>query len=387
MNLASRSPFRFIMMMSIVSLFADMTYEGARSVTGPFLASLGATGLIVGIVAGFGELVGFGLRYASGVLADRTGRYWFATFAGYAINLLAVPALALTRSWPVAAALIVGERIGRGVRKPTANAMVSYAGSQLGQGWVFGFREAMDQTGATVGPLVVALIIYLHGGFSKAFAVLLIPAALALVALAIARRQYPNPRELDISIPQTGGSQRKAFWIYTIGGAFLAAGFADFALVSFHLSKTHVISNTLIPVLYACAMLVGAATAPFFGRVYDKYGIAIVIAAFFVAAFFAPLVFFGSFWFAVAGIVLWGLGMAAQDALLPSVIASLAPPDKRATALGTFDGVYGVAWFAGSIALGALYDRNIGWLVVFSLVLQIAGGLPMLYVASRSRRD
>jgi hypothetical protein len=186
-----RRAFRFVLLLSIVSLFGDMTYEGARSVSGPFLAALGASGLVVGFVAGFGELIGFAMRYLSGSFADRSRRYWPVAIFGYALNVLCVPALALARTWPAAAALIVGERLGRGIRKPVVGAMLAHAGSELGQGWVFGFREAMDQTGATLGPLIVALILYLHGGFSLAFAVLAVPAVLMLAVLAAARRAYP----------------------------------------------------------------------------------------------------------------------------------------------------------------------------------------------------
>lgn len=385
-QLGQSRAFRLVFILSIVSLFSDMTYEGARSVSGPFFASLGASGLVVGFVAGFGELGGFGLRYISGTIADRTGRYWVAAFTGYIINLFSVPALALARAWPAAAALIVGERLGRGIRKPATDAMISYAGSQLGRGWVFGFREAMDQTGATIGPLLVALILYLHGGFSRAFAVLAIPAVLALVALTIAQRQFPAPRELETAKELSASGQRRTFWIYAAAGACLAAGFADFALVSYHLSKAHIVSNHLIPVLYACAMLVAAACAPVFGRAYDRYGVTVAAVVFGLAALFAPLVFLGSFWIAVAGILLWGLGMGAQDALLPPLIARLAPPERRATTLGTFDGIYGIAWFAGSAVMGALYDVNVVWVVVFSMLLQIGLALPILAFASRSER-
>ncbi|MHB8304675.1 MAG: MFS transporter [Vulcanimicrobiaceae bacterium] len=381
-SLARSHPFRFVFIMSIVSLFADMTYEGARSVSGPFLASLGATGLVVGVVAGFGELAGFGLRYFSGTLADRTGRYWVAAFTGYVINMLSVPALALARGWPAAAALIVTERIGRGVRKPVADAMVSYAGSQLGRGWVFGFRQAMDQTGATIGPLLIALVLYLHGGFGRAFAILIVPALLSLLALTVAQRQFPTPRDLERPPERAPVSQQRAFWIYVAAGSCLAAGFADFALVSYHLSKSHVLPNHVIPVLYACAMLVAAVCAPVCGRAYDRWGIGVVAATFGLAALFAPLVFLGSPWAAITGVLLWGLGMGAQDALLPSIISRLSPPERRASALGTFDGVYGIAWFAGSATMGALYDKSILALVIFSLALQIIVAVPLLFLAA-----
>lgn len=371
--------------MSIVSLFADMTYEGARSVTGPFFAFLGASGAVVGFVAGFGELLGFGLRYASGVAADRTGKYWGTALAGYAINVLAVPALALARTVPGAAALVVGERVGRGIRKPASNALISYAGSELGHGWVFGFREAMDQTGAAIGPILVAVILFYHGGFARAFGVLFVPAALALVALIVAWRRFPVPQHLETKPLAFGGHQQRSFWLYAIAGACLGSGFADFALISFHFARMHIFALGVIPVLYAAAMLIGAIGSPLLGKAYDRYGSIVLVVAFAISAIFAPLAFLGTAWMAIAGVLLWGFGMAAQDTLFPAAIVQLAPADRRATALGTFDAIYGIAWFAGSAVMGLLYDRSFTALVIFSIVLQ-AGGLPFLLLAGRKRR-
>lgn len=375
--------FRFVLLMSIVSLFADTTYEGARSIAGPFLAQLGASGTVVGLVAGVGELFGYGLRSVAGMVADRTGKYWVAAFCGYGINLLSVPALALAGNWPLAAGLLVGERLGRGIRRPAASAMLSHAGSSLGQGWVFGFHEAMDQTGATIGPLSVALVVFLHGGLHRAFAVLLVPAVLSLAFLAVAYREYPSPRDLEAGPALVTRGFSAGYWTYVLAGAFLAAGFADFALISYHFSKAGVVPNALIPVTYAVAMLVGAAAAPLLGRLYDRYGIVVVVVAFALSAAFAPLVFLEkSFWLAEAGVLLWGLGMGAQDGLLVSVIARLAGPDKRATALGIFDTGFGIAWFAGSAVMGVLYDRSLLALVLLSVVLQLLA-LPLFVVASR----
>ncbi|HEY9084496.1 MAG TPA: MFS transporter [Candidatus Tyrphobacter sp.] len=379
------TPFRFVFIFGIVSLFADMTYEGGRSIAGPFLAQLGASGLVVGFIAGFGELLGYGLRVLSGTAADRTRRYWPIAFIGYAVNLLCVPALAIARTWPAAGALLIGERVGRGIRKPSVSAMLSHAGSQIGQGWVFGFHEAMDQVGATVGPLVVAAILALNGGFSMAFGALAIPAVLSLVALGVARFEYPLPGSLEKhAAPSTRGFGSE-YWLYVAAGTCVAAGFADFALVSFHFSKAHVIANHVIPILYAAAMLVGVVASPLFGRLYDRFPLATLLGAFAASALFAPLCFLGGTALAIAGVLFWGLGMAAQETLLPSMIARLTPPDRRATALGAFDGFYGVAWFVGSAAMGALYDRSLLAVVIFSLALQIAA-LPLFLVASRMQR-
>jgi MFS family permease len=381
------SAFRFVFIFGIVSLFADMTYEGGRSVAGPFLSSLGASGLIVGFVAGFGELIGYGLRVLSGNAADRTRRYWPIAFAGYAINVLSVPALALAHTWQVAAGLLIGERFGRGTRKPSVSAMLAHAGSQIGQGWVFGFHELMDQVGATVGPLVVAGVLATHGGFGRAFGVLVIPGVLALITLSIARMQYPVPGKLETRVAVEGGGARrfsKQYWLYAAAGACIAAGFADFALVSFHLSRAHIIANQAIPVLYAAAMLIGAVGAPILGRLYDRFPLQTIVASFVMGALFAPLSFLGGTTLAIIGVLAWGVGMAAQETLLPAIVSKITAANRRATAIGTFDGIYGVAWFAGSAAMGALYDVSLTWLVVFSLVLQIAA-LPLFAVAARTR--
>src|SRR2546422_11468982 len=165
----SRSALQFVVIIGIANFFADFTYEGARGIVGPFLGSLGASAAIVGFVAGLGELMGYGLRSVSGYFADKSHKHWAFAFLGYAINMFAVPALALTRQWPLAASLVVSERVGRGIRKPTVEAMLSYAGKSIGAGWVFGLNEALDQAGATVGPLLVALILYLNGGVLGGF--------------------------------------------------------------------------------------------------------------------------------------------------------------------------------------------------------------------------
>jgi predicted MFS family arabinose efflux permease len=383
----SKTAFRFVLIIGIVNLFADMTYEGGRGIVGPFLGYLGASATIVGFVAGLGELLGYSLRSISGYIADRTHRYWVVIFVGYAINMLAVPALALAGNWPVAAALIIAERTGRAIRRPAVEAMISHAGQSIGRGWVFGLNEALDQGGATVGPLITALVLYLKGGYQEAFAVLLISALLCLGTLCIARIYYPRPHELEersAQALQTRGFPR-AFWIYVAAGTLIAAGFADFSLIAFHFHKAAVVTQSIVPVFYAVAMATGAIVSLVFGRLLDKLGLPVLLLAFFLSALFAPFVFWGGFSLALVGMILWGVGMGAQDSLLKAVLAGVIPVEKRSTAFGVFDTGFGIAWFAGSAAMGLLYDRSIAALIVLSVVLQLAA-LPVLALAERDRR-
>lgn len=381
----TRATLRFVATLGVVNLFADLTYEGARSITGPFLGWLGASAAAVGFVAGFGELAGYGLRSIFGYFTDRTGRYWAAVFLGYCVNLLAVPALALAGNWPAAAALIVAERTGRAIRKPAVEALLAEAGSMLGHGWVFGLNEALDQAGATLGPLIVAYVLWRRGGYRHAFAALLGSAILCLATIAVARLLYPTGR------PRPTGKPRwalegfgRSYWVFAAGAALIAAGFADFSLIGFHFQKQGVVAPGVIPVFYSAAMATGAIGALALGWLLDRFGRPVLAVAFALPLLFPPLVFLGGFGAALAGIILWGLGMAAQDALLKATLARTVPADRRSTGFGVFDTIFGVAWFAGSAALGCLYEHSILSAVIFSVVLQ-ALGIPVLLAATRKR--
>jgi MFS family permease len=330
--------------------------------------------------------MGYGLRSISGYFADKTHRYWLFAFTGYAINLLAVPALALAGQWPLAAGLVIAERTGRGIRKPTVEGMLSYAGKSIGAGWVFGLNEALDQTGATIGPLLVALVLYLNGGYRTGFGVLLIPALLCLGILVVARLLYPRPHELEEAAGHAFVTTNLAapYWIYLGAGALIAAGLADFALIGFHFHKANTVPVNLIPVFYAVAMGSSALASIPLGRLFDRFGANIALPAFFISAASAPFVFLGTPVFALIGMILWGVGMSAQGSLFQAMLTGVIPPEKRSTAFGLFDTGYGIAWFLGSAAMGLLYEKSILAVALFSVVLQLAA-LPVLFVANKMR--
>ena len=377
---------RFVLIIGIANFFADFTYEGARGIVGPFLGSLGASAAIVGFVAGLGELMGYGLRSVSGYFADKSHRHWAFAFVGYTVNLLAVPALALATQWPLAATLVVAERTGRGIRKPTVEAMLSYVGKSIGAGWVFGLNKALDQAGATIGPLLMALILYFNGGFRTGFGVLLIPALICLAILVAARLLHPRPHELEEGAGHTFATTKltRAYWIYLAAGALIAAGFADFALIGFHFHKANTVSANLIPGFYAVAMASSALASIPLGRLFDRFGPNISLFAFPISAAAAPFVFLGTSVPALIGMILWGIGMAAQGSLLQAMLTGVIPPQKRSTAFGLFDTGYGIAWFLGSVVMGLLYDRSIVAVALFSVSLQLAA-LPFFFIANKKR--
>jgi MFS family permease len=375
---------RFIVCLGIVSMFADITYEGARSVIGPFLHDLGASAAAVGLVAGFGEMLAASLRFFSGRIADRTRAYWTITICGYAVNIIAVPALAFAGNWWMAAILIALERTGKSIRGPARDVLLSEATVTVGHGWGFGLHAALDQTGAVIGPLLVAVTVARSHAFGPAFLGLVLPAAAALAALLVARAWFPaQGATAPHQVEQTHFP--RIFWIYVASAGILACGFADFALLSYHFQNTGIIGPAMIPLLYSGAMAVNAVTAPLFGRLFDRFGLVMLSIGTLISMLSLPLGFLGGPTAVMAGVACWATGIGAQDAILRSGIAQVVSMNKRGSAFGAFNGVYGVMWFVGSAIMGVLYDHSVIAVVVFGVTLQLLAAGAFFWLRGRLR--
>jgi MFS family permease len=382
-----RIALRFVVLIGILSFFADFTYEGSRSIVGPYLAMLQASGTIVGIVTGFGELFGYGLRLFSGRWADATGRYWPITIFGYVVQMASVPALALTGTWPAAAVLIILERVGKAIRNPPRDVMLSHAGKQAGgYGWAFGLHEALDQFGAMFGPLAVSAVLAYNRSYREAFAVLLIPALINLSLVLLARFLYPKPEDMDRAPqPTIGAELPRMFWIYLLGAILVAAGFADYPLIAYHFTRADTVPGNWIAIFYAVAMAVSGMGSLALGRLFDRYGFVVLVVLTLVSALFAPLVFLGGFWLALLGAAVWGLGMGVHESIIPAAVSPMVSPRRRASAFGTFTAGYGVFWFLGSAVIGILYDLYIPAVIAFCVITQVAAVPIFIWVGHRAR--
>src|SRR5579863_9097736 len=268
---------RFIVCLGVVSLFADMTYEGAYSIIGPFLTNLGASVAAVGFIAGLGEMIAASLRFFSGRFVDRTRAYWSMAIFGYFLNVVVVPAMAFAGNWKMAALLVVVERTGKSLRGPARDVLLSEATGKIGHGWGFGVHGAMDQTGAVLGPLMMFFAVLKSHSFSSAFLRLAFPAAGALIALLVARLVYPQagkatPRQAPTRVlPQV-------FWLYVAAAGLLALGFVDFPVLAAHFQRQSLIDSQYIPLLFAGAMGLNGLADLVFGKLYDKFGIPVLSA-------------------------------------------------------------------------------------------------------------
>ena len=392
----------FIILFGIVSLFSDMTHEGASSIRGAYLSLLGASAATIGFISGLGELVGYSMRYVFGKLTDKSKQYWPMTIAGYVLDIIAVPALALVgeHGWIAACVLLVIQRMGKAIKKPAKDTIMSFAASQEGVGKSFGIQEVLDQIGAFIGPVLLYLVMLFKTEgttfeiYSTCFAVLAIPGAITLILLIVTRCKFPNPEHFEPEPKEYVPFKiKKEFILYIAGISLFAFGFIDYSIIIMHVSRTYshlasglsetsaLVSTGSLPLLYAGAMLVDAVAALFFGMMYDKNGVKALVWSTVISAPFAVFVFaFDSVPMLLIGVALWGVGMGAQESILKAAVTSMVPKASRATGYGVFECAFGAFWFLGSWLMGVLYDVSIPAMIAVSVIAQLAA-IP-LYIGS-----
>ena len=374
---------RFVVGFGLVSALADIVYEGARSVYGPFLAVLGASALVVSVVTGGGEALALVARLLFGRLADARARRWALAIAGYGLTVIAVPLLGIAQAVGIAIVLILLERLGKAVRSPSKDAMLAQAGTVTGRGWAFAVHEAIDQAGAFAGPLLIALALAITGSFSPGFLLLAIPGAAAMGVLLLLRRRVPDPsiyepdsREASSPTgPQAAPPGKvplpRSFWVYAGFTGLTTSGFATFGLLSFHLVELGTVAIAVIPVIYAVVMAVDAVSALVAGRWYDRIGVQGLVIVPIGTALIPWLGFATTTWLVIAGMLLWGAVLGVQESTLRAAVADLVPDSRRGSAYGIFTAVFGLAWLAGSAVIGLLYEQSTLWAAGFVTLMQV----------------
>ncbi|MEM3342547.1 MAG: MFS transporter [Thermoplasmata archaeon] len=378
----ARKAYRIIFIFGIVSLCGDIIYEGARSVNGPYLEVLGANAAIVGIITGIGEFLGYAIRLVSGYFSDRSRAYWVFAFIGYGL-LISVPLLALSGIWQIAAIFLIAERIGKGIRSPAKDTIISQVSKRIGRGMGFGIHEALDQIGAFAGPLIFTAVFAFYStglaGYRLGYLLLLLPLLLCILALIWARKEAPRPEELealgtsdDSKNKKTQDKLTSVFWLY-LGFTFLAgAGFASFALIGYHIKVKSIFSDTMIPVLYAVAMGVDAGIALAVGKLYDKKGFAVL---FMLPVFTAPIAFLAfstSKVLVIIAVILWGCSMGTHETILRAAVADLTSIKKRGTGYGIFNTAYGLSLLASGAVMGVLYEISYTAVYIIAILTQVA---------------
>lgn len=390
-------PWRFVVWLGIVSMLADISYEGARSITGPYLASLGASAAVVGVITGAGEALSLGGRLFSGPLADRTRAYWSLMLGGYALTVIAVPLMGLTSVVWIVAGLILAERGGKALRRPAKDVILSHATSAIGRGRGFAVHEALDQLGAVAGPLAVAAAFAITGHYAPTFGILAVPGVAVIIVLLWLRRRVPDPSIYEPAVAQAAPpappvGRRKArrsrsplgrpFWWYLAFTATTTVGFSTFGVLSYHLVKENLVSTAVVPVIYAAAMAVDGLAALAVGALFDRVGRRVLLIIPFLSAAVPVFAFSMSVATAIAGILIWAVVLGIQESVMRAAVADLIPVERRGTAYGYFATALGFAALAGGYMTGALYETSLPLLITVVAVVE-ALALALYVVWSR----
>jgi hypothetical protein len=395
-----KTALRLILLFGLISLLGDIIYEGARGVNGPYLETLGASAAVVGLVAGLGELLGYLIRLASGYFSDKTRAHWFFTIFGYSF-LMVIPMLALTGIWQFAAIFMVLERIGKGIRSPAKDTILSQATKQVGTGFGFAIVEFLDQIGATVGPLIFtfffmsigpgerSVIDYQHG-----YSLMWFPFVVLMMVLFTAFFLVKDPAQLEKDVvkkPQPDKITR-TFWLYCIFTFVTTLGFLNFAIIGYHLKANNIVTDAQIPLMYALAMAVDAVIGLVIGKWYDRLkirfdndhaGLLLLIALPILTAPLPLLTLSTHISLIIAGVAMWGIVMGTHETIMKAGIADITSIRKRGTGYGIFNMMYGVAIFIGSAAAGYLYDYSVTLLSIIMIVVEISA-IPLFFIMRKS---
>ncbi|MCC5994365.1 MAG: MFS transporter [Candidatus Aenigmarchaeota archaeon] len=381
----SKKMFKVFIFLSLVSLFADMTYEGGRSIFGSYAKILGASALLASLATA-GEFLGYISRFISGMIATRLKSskvYWGLTISGYVVNLIAIPLLAFSRNWFIAILLIFLERIGKGLRSPARDVILAEVTEKMGRGKAFGLHETLDQIGAVAGPLIVSISLFVtNSNYPITFLILAIPAFLSLFFLFGAYLEYPNVKAAEKNFEKKSFKSKdnmKIFWLYSIAMSLVSLGFISWVNVSYILKASNVFPDYSIATFYLIAMLADGLLALPIGLMYDKFGLVSLIFAPIASILIIPFLFTQNFISVAIASVFWGIVMAIYESNARAAIADILPENKRAFGYGVFGLGFGIAWMIGSAIYGYLYEISPSLIVYFAIITE-AVAFILLYV-------
>jgi MFS family permease len=383
-----RSAYIGILLLGVVSLLGDTVYEGSRGLVPDYLKFLGATALLVGLVGGVGEFLGYAVRLVSGFLVDATRAYWFFIFLGYGL-VVSIPLLGVSTGLQMAIVLVLLERLGKAFRAPSRDTVLSVVSKDIGAGKAFGIHELLDQIGGMLGPLIVAAVMLASSNnYSLTFSLLFIPLSVLFVALIYTYRKIgPRTTVKPVEITAEKGRLGKPFYIYTLAVLLNTVGLIPYTLILFRASMILQPSQQqwIVPLIYFLIQGVDAPAALLSGLAYDRFGIGVLILPFLLSLFPPMLAAIdGGLFTLILAAVVFGLVLGMQESIYRAAVSQLSPISSRGSAYGIFNTAYGVGFLISGVTYGVLIDSKSPFMasVLYVSAVQFIAVVALLKVRS-----
>lgn len=372
-----RKAYFAVFLMGIVSMLGDIVYESGRGIAPDYLYFLGASAFIVGLTSGVGELVGYGMRLVSGPLADLSHTYWLFIFLGYGL-IISIPLMGFSNSIWLVSILVILERLGKALRSPSRDAVVSVVSKGMGSGKAFGLHEFIDQLGAIVGPAFLGFIMLRTlNNFSFSFKTLFPFYLLMMIVLYLTYNRIKSTvEEVRRQGITSEGKLGRSYWTYSVAVLLNTIGLMPIALILYNGARILESNEQLwfVPFLYVIVQLVDAPMALVSGYFYDRIGLKLLVVPFTLSV----LPFLFQFIVGLSGVILacvsYGLVLGMQESTYRAAISDIVPLGRRGSAYGFFNVLLGVGTFISGVTFGYMLDTSLSSTVmlIFVIVSQIA---------------
>jgi MFS family permease len=345
----------------MVSLFTDLSSQMVYPLIPVFLTLIGASPATLGLIEGVAESTASLFRAFFGRLSDKLKKRKIFIIWGYGLSAISRPFFYFASHWTIVLTIRFSDRIGKAIRTPSRDALISTSIDQSIQGKAFGFHRAMDRIGAIGGPLLAMLILYLLkdtmpelSALKTMFLISVIPGLIALVFIKFTKETSIIPKTLDKQ--KKTAMLGKPFILFLLANAFFTLGNSSNAFLIVKAQEVG-IAIFLIPVLWMVYNIICSISSPIFGSISDKIGRKpiIIISFIYYSIIYILFAFADEPWMIWALFAAYGIFYGLSNGIFRAYVADIVEEENRATAYGILNTIIGISLFPASVLMGAIW--------------------------------
>ena len=354
---------RNVLSLGMVSLFTDLSSQMVYPLIPTFLAVLGVSPAILGLIEGIAESTASLFRTVFGRMSDKLQNRKIFIIFGYGLSAISRPFFYIASHWTTIMAIRFSDRIGKAARTPSRDALISTSIHPSIKGKAFGFHRAMDRIGAIGGPLLAMLVLYLLrdtmselNALKTTFLISVIPGLIALIFIKFVKETKAITKVMEKK--KKTAMLNAPFILFLVANAFFALGNSSNAFLILKAQEVN-ITIFLIPILWVVYNIVCTISSPILGSLSDTVGRKpiIVISFIYYAIIYVLFGFANQAWMVWALFAAYGIFYGLSDGILRAYVADIVEEENRATAYGVLNTVIGIFLLPASVLMGLVWTQ------------------------------